>query len=192
MKTPDQPFRFRSKNEWRAWLQDNHETQKEAWLVILKNHATEAGVFYEEAVEEAICFGWIDGLMKSVSAQVYFLRFTPRKRGSIWSIANQNRVEQMIAQGRMTGAGMGRVREARENGEWEAAIQREDVTRIPEDLLKTFDSDLEARDNFEKLPTSQKKLFLYWIASSKTEQTRQKRIRETVEMAAHNKRLGKK
>jgi uncharacterized protein YdeI (YjbR/CyaY-like superfamily) len=190
MKNPENPLHFQNKNEWRVWLQENHATQKEAWLVILKNHASRPGVFYEEAVEEAVCFGWIDGVMKSAPAEYYFLRFTPRKRGSIWSVSNQQRVERLTAQGKMTAAGMAEVREAKENGEWEAAIRREDISSLPEDLSRAMEGNTEAQANFEKYPASQKKQFLYWIASARTEKTRQKRIQGTVEMAAKNQRLG--
>lgn len=186
MKIPDKPFQFRSKDEWRSWLVENHASQKEAWLVILKNTVTRPGIFYEDAVEEAVCFGWIDGVMKSANTEFYFLRFSPRKRGSIWSVSNQERVERLIAQGRMTEAGMAKVREAVENGEWQAANLREDTSRLPEDLREALSQNLEALVNFEKLPTSQKKQYLYWIASAKREQTRQKRIQKIIEMVIND------
>ena len=192
MKIPDRPLQFRNKDEWRAWLTENHATQKDAWLVILKNNVIKPGVYYKEAVEEAICFGWIDGVMKSVDAEFYYLRFSPRKRGSIWSVSNQIRVEQLIAQGRMTEAGMAKVREAKENGEWEAAIRREDTSSLPEDLGRALESHAEARANFGKFPASQKKQILYWLASAKTEKTRLKRIQEIVAMTVNNKQPGEK
>ena len=188
MKIPDKPLHFHSKDEWRAWLQENHAAQKEAWLVILKKQVTGPGVFYEEAVEEAVCFGWIDGFMKPAAAEFYYLRFSPRKRGSVWSVSNQKRVERLIAQGRMTEAGMAKVWEAKENGEWEAAVRREDTSSLPEDLRLALERNPEAQANFDKFPSSQKKQLLFWIASAKTEKTRQKRIQEMVEMAAKNKR----
>ena len=160
--------------------------------MILKNHVTDPGVHYEEAVEEAVCFGWIDGVMKSTTAEFYFLRFSPRKRGSVWSVSNQKRVEQLITQGRMTEAGMVKVRVAKENGEWEAAIRREETARLPEDVMRALEGNVEAQANFEKYPASQKKQILYWIASAKTDKTRQKRIQGLVEMAARNKRFGEK
>ena len=190
MKIPDQPLSFQDKDAWRAWLQENHATQKEAWLVILKNHVTKPGVDYEAAVEEAVCFGWIDGIMKGADGDSYFLRFSPRKRGSIWSVSNQRRVERLIAQGKMTEAGMAKVREAQENVEWEAAIRREDTSNLPEDVQEVLIKHPEAQANFEKLPASQKKQFLYWIGSAKTDATRQKRIQEMVKMVANNKRIG--
>jgi len=192
MKIPDHPLRFQDRHAWRAWLQDQHATHQEAWLVIKKNHVTDTGVFYGDAVEEALCFGWIDGLMKSASDEFYYLRFSPRKRDSIWSASNRERVARLIAQGKMTEAGLAKVREAQENGEWEAAIAREDTSSLPDDLERALERNGAAQANFEKLPASQKKQFLYWIMSAKTDKTRQKRIRETVALAAKNKRLGEK
>jgi uncharacterized protein YdeI (YjbR/CyaY-like superfamily) len=84
MKIPDHPLGFRNREAWRTWLQEQHATHTEAWLVIKKNHVTDPGVFYAEAVEEALCYGWIDGAMKSAGDEFYFLRFSPRKRDSIW------------------------------------------------------------------------------------------------------------
>ena len=190
MQIPKQALHFQTRDEWRAWLQENHAAQSEAWLAIIKNRAAAPGVFYEEAVEEAVCFGWIDGVMKSATAEFYTLRFSPRKRGSIWSVSNQKRVERLAAQDKMTEAGMAKVREAKENGEWEAATRREDISTLPDDLNRALEKNPEAQANFEKFTASQKKQFLYWIASAKTDKTRQKRIQETVEKAASNKRLG--
>lgn len=190
MKNPKKTFEFNDASEWRTWLQDNHANQSEAWLVILRSKAARPGVYYEEAVEEAVCFGWIDGVMKSVDDLTYYLRFSPRKSGSIWSLSNIERAQRLIAEGRMTESGMKKVREARENGEWEATLAREDTSNLPDDLSEALDKDAEAMANFEKYPASQVKMFLYWIGSAKTEVTRKRRIQKTVEMAANNKRLG--
>jgi uncharacterized protein YdeI (YjbR/CyaY-like superfamily) len=189
MNPPDQPHNFHSRAEWQAWLQDNHAGEKEAWLVILKNNATRPGVFYEEAVEEALCFGWIDGLTKSLDAETFVQRFSPRKRGSTWSVSNLKRVERLIEQGRMTEAGLAKVREAQESGEWEAALRREDTSNLPDDLREALAGNPAALMNFDSYPPSQKKQFLYWIASAKMEATRQKRIQKTVEMAEKNERI---
>jgi len=190
MKPPDHPLRFESLDRWRAWLEGHHASEESAWLVILKSRAAGPGIYYEDAVEEALCFGWIDGVMKSVDAEAYYLRFSPRKQRSNWSVPNQKRVEKLIAQGRMTDAGMAKVREAKENREWEAAIRREDTSRLPDDLLEALAANPEAQANFDRLSPSQKKQFLYWIASARTEGTRCSRIQLTVEMAADNRRLG--
>jgi uncharacterized protein YdeI (YjbR/CyaY-like superfamily) len=190
MHAPDHPLHLQSRDEWRGWLQANHAAETEAWLVILKKQTAGPGVYLDEALDEAVCFGWIDSVMKSPKADFYYLRFTPRKPGSVWSVSNQQRVERLIAQGRMTEAGMAKVREAMQNGEWEAAIRREDTSILPDDLRQSLEGNPTAQANFERYPTSQKKQFLYWLASAKTEKTRQKRLQQIVEMAANNRRLG--
>ena len=184
MKIPDQTYHFQNSAEWRLWLQENHATQPEAWLVLKRKYAAGPGLLYEEAVEEALCYGWIDGIGKKATSETFYLRFSPRKRRSIWSVSNQKRVERLSAQGKMTAAGLAAVREAQENGEWEAAIQREDTSNLPEDLRRALESDAQALANFEKLPASQKKQLLGWISGARTDKTRQKRIQQTVEMAA--------
>ena len=183
MNIPSHPLDFQDRDELRSWLQSNHAAEREAWVEILKNQTPRPGVYYEEAVEEAVCFGWIDGGMKGSAGGFYYLRFTPRKPGSVWSVSNQRRVERLIAQGRMTEAGMAKVREAQENGEWEAAIRREDTSTLPDDLSRALESSPPAQANFENFPASQKKQYLYWLASAKTEKTRLKRIQKIVEMA---------
>jgi uncharacterized protein YdeI (YjbR/CyaY-like superfamily) len=189
MKTPEHPLIFHHQLAWREWLAEHHASHKDAWLVIRKRHTAGPGIFLDEAVEEALCFGWIDGLAKSAEVDFYFLRFSPRKVGSEWAISNQLRVERLIAEGRMTEAGLVKVREAQESGEWQAAIQREDTENLPDDLRQALEADSLAQAGFERLPASQKKQYLYWIASARTVQTRQKRIRQTVENVARDKRL---
>lgn len=190
MKTPDQPLLFQNRVEWRAWLEANHAGESEAWLTFFKKAAARPGVTYEEAVEEALCFGWIDGLTQSVDAERWAQRFSPRKRGSRWSTSNQARVARMLEQGLMTEAGLARVREAQANGEWEAAIRREDISRLPEALSAALAADPAAQASFDRLPPSQKKMFLSWIDDARTEKTRQERVQKTVAMLARGERLG--
>src|SRR5512136_2082325 len=116
---------FISRDEWRAWLEENHATATEAWLVHNKKHTGKPGLALEEAVEEALCFGWIDGVLKPIDEEKYALRYSPRKKGSLWSETNKRRVRKLIKQGRMTEAGLAKVQEAKANGEWRAAALRE-------------------------------------------------------------------
>jgi uncharacterized protein YdeI (YjbR/CyaY-like superfamily) len=190
MKRPDQPLSFINHLEWRTWLQDHHERDKEAWLTIRKNNAGRPGVLYEEAVEEAVCFGWIDGVMKSSDTESYILRFTPRKPNSIWSISNQKRVEKLISEGRMTEAGLAKVREAKENGEWEAAQNRENTDDLPSDLEDALTNNPKAFIHFKDLPPSQKKQLIYWISSARTEATRQTRLQKILDRLENDKYSG--
>jgi uncharacterized protein YdeI (YjbR/CyaY-like superfamily) len=186
MVTPQQ-LAFANRNEWRAWLEVNHAITNEVWLVHYKKHTGKIGVSYEEAVEEALCFGWIDGLLRSIDAEQYALRFSPRKQGSVWSESNKRRVRKLIKQGRMTEAGLAKVKEAKVNGQWHAAKLREDTTVIPDDLTQALQADPPARRTFDRLAPSHRRQYLYWIASAKTDQTRQRRIQETVRRVGENK-----
>jgi uncharacterized protein YdeI (YjbR/CyaY-like superfamily) len=180
MKTPARPLQLTDRESWRAWLQENHAVEKEVWLVIAKKHATTQSITYEEAVDEALCFGWIDGLMRSVDIQTFTLRFSPRQPRSIWSASNKQRVERLIEQGRMTEAGLEKIRQAKENGEWDKAAEREDTSVLPPDLEEALQRDGRIWLKWESLAPSLKKQYIYWITSAKTVETRERRIRETV------------
>ncbi|OGO08523.1 MAG: hypothetical protein A2Y61_00455, partial [Chloroflexi bacterium RBG_13_60_13] len=170
------PLRVKDRKGWRAWLEQNHATEKEVWLVLYKKHVARPGISLEDAVEEALCFGWIDGRLRRIDDEKHILRFSPRRRGSIWSESNKRRAERMIEQGRMTEAGLAKVSEAKENGEWDRATLREDTTTIPPDLYTALQANRTTRGDFEELAPSLRKQYLWWITSAKTDQTRQKRI----------------
>ena len=189
MTTLNQQQHFTHRDEWRAWLATNHATAKEIWLVLYKKHAGKPGLSLAEAVEEALCFGWIDGTLRPIDAEKFALRFSPRKKDSVWSQVNKRRVTKLIKQGRMTEAGLAKIKEAKANGQWRAATLREDTTNIPADLKKALKAHRQAWRNFESLAPSHKKMFMHWIASAKTETTRQRRIQETVRLIAENKKL---
>jgi uncharacterized protein YdeI (YjbR/CyaY-like superfamily) len=181
---PDQCLTFATREEWRAWLEQHYASEREAWLVHDKKKVAErTTVTYDEAVEEALCFGWIDGLLRSIDGERYALRYSPRRRRSTWSQSNKRRVERLIAEGRMTAAGLAKVSEAQASGEWDAATAREDVSAIPVDLAEELDKNA-ARASFEEWPASRKKQYLYWLRSAKRPETREKRIRAIVDMAA--------
>jgi uncharacterized protein YdeI (YjbR/CyaY-like superfamily) len=183
MKPPSSPLLFPTKDAWRDWLQEQHASQTEAWLAIRKKHTAGAGLTYPEAVEEALCFGWIDGVMISVDAESYHLRFSPRQKDSIWSAANRKRAERLIEEGLMSAAGLAKVNEAKENGQWEAAFRREDTTILPEELKQALQEQAGGWAGFESLPASRKQMLIHWVGSARTEKTRKKRIQEVVKMA---------
>jgi len=115
---PVKPLHLARRQDWRAWLEKHHVSEKHVWLIIHRKHTGKVGLLLEEAVEEALCFGWIDGLLRPLDGERYALRFSPRKKGGHWSESNRKRVAKLIRQGRMAEAGLARVREAKENGEW--------------------------------------------------------------------------
>jgi len=167
---------FEHRDHWRNWLEKNHAVEPRAWLVIHRKGYKDLGVVLEEAVEEALCYGWIDGKLKSIDEMRFALRFSPRAENSIWSISNIRRVEKLTAEGRMTRAGLLKVVEARENGEWDAAIRREQVDIIPADLEAELIKIDGALDAYRAIPDSHKKRYIYWLQSAKREPTRRRRI----------------
>ena len=179
MSLPDY-LTFANREQWRIWLEQHHTTEEAVWLVLFKKKYTNLGLGLEQAVEEALCFGWIDSTLKSIDDKCYALRYSPRKRVSTWSMSNINRVEKLIAEGKMTGAGLLKIAEAKENGEWDAAIQREQIDNIPEQLLQALKEKEGALAAYRALKTSRKKQLLYWLNSAKREETKDRRIQEIV------------
>ena len=156
MKGGERPLDFAGRDQWRAWLDQYHAVEREAWLLLHKKRAAGDALSLEEAVEEALCFGWIDGLLRSVDSETYLLRFSPRSQKSIWSENNKKRAEGLIHAGRMTEAGLAKIAEARANGEWEAATAREDVDAIPADLAQALER-TETCTSFKRWPASRQK-----------------------------------
>jgi len=181
---------FGDRAGWRRWLEENHSAVDGAWVIIQKKGSRREGLRYEEAVDEAVCFGWIDGGMKSLDGERFRLWFSPRRRGSVWSLLNRERAERMIGTGLMAEAGLRAVEEAKENGMWEAAYTSRVEPEVPEDLMEALREDQEALRNFEGFSNSAKLMYVRWVESAKREGTRARRISEVVRRAARNIRLG--
>ena len=176
---------------WREWLAEHHASAGEVWLLIHKKHVREPSVTYDEAVEEALCWGWIDGLTNRWDERSYAVRFTPRKPGSVWSASNVARVERMIAEGRMTPAGQALVDEARRRGTWdEASSGRPDMT--PPDVEAALAAEPAALARWRAWAPTYRRQYIYWILDAKRPETRARRIAETVRRAAAGLRPGEK
>ena len=180
---PERWLSCRSLQEWHDWLAENHDRAEQAWLEIKKVNAGEKGILLADAVSEALCFGWIDGKMYSLDADSYILRFTPRKPDSLWSKTNRQRAERLLAEGRMTEAGLAAIRQAKATGHWQAAYTAKEKPAMPADLEAALQSDPVARRNFDDWSNSEQLQAVVWIGQAKRAQTRQKRILETVERA---------
>ncbi|MCU0914432.1 MAG: YdeI/OmpD-associated family protein [Planctomycetes bacterium] len=191
-KQASQRRHFDSRDHWRAWLMEHHATVPEMWLVFYKKHTGKSGLTYVEAVEEALCFGWIDGILKRIDDEKHTVRFTPRRKNSIWSESNKKRVARLIEENRMTEAGLVKVREAQANGQWDKAVVREDPTLVPPELTTALAQNAPARQNFETLAPSYRKQFIYWVGMAKQDETRRRRVAEAVRLLARNERLGMK
>lgn len=173
---------------WRKWLAKNHAKSKGIWLVFDKKTAREDRLNYGDAVEEALCFGWIDSTLNPIDHAQYMQLFTPRKPKSGWSKLNKDRVARLTEQGLITQAGFDAIELAKKNGSW-AHLDEIEAMIVPPDLAAALKAKPVALRNFEALPRFSRKQFLYWVNGGKREETRKHRIKIVVELAANNERL---
>jgi uncharacterized protein YdeI (YjbR/CyaY-like superfamily) len=173
--------------EWRQWLEENHTRQQGVWLISYKKAAGKPALSYDEAVEEAICFGWIDSKANKLDDERTMQWFAPRRLGTGWSRLNKERVEKLIDEGRMAPPGLMKIEAAKKDGSWNA-LDAVEALEIPSDLEQALAVYPAARAYFEAFPRSVKRAILEWIASAKKPETRAKRIEETARLAAQNLR----
>ena len=143
----------------------------------------------EESVEEAICFGWIDGKLKRLDAERFMLRFSPRRANSVWSKINKERAERLMKSGRMTAAGLVKIEEAKKSGFWDNAYTNKTKEAIPLDLKEALMKDKKAWGNFQNFANSYRNMYIGWVNNAKTTETRVKRIQKIVQQSLHNKKL---
>jgi uncharacterized protein YdeI (YjbR/CyaY-like superfamily) len=178
----------KNREEWRTWLDKNGTVEKSAWLIIYRKETTTASVYYDEAVEEALCFGWIDSVANKRDADSFYLYFAKRKPSSKWSKANRERVAKLEVQGLLKLEGIAAIDLAKKNGTWDALKEVEALT-IPADMQEQFDKNEKAYANFKAFPPSTIRGILEWILNAKRPETRLKRITQTVEKAELNIRV---
>ncbi|MGB8022052.1 MAG: YdeI/OmpD-associated family protein [Candidatus Nanopelagicales bacterium] len=172
---------------WRAWLQANHQTARGAWLVTWRSRAGRVGLDYEAAIEEALCFGWVDGTAAPYDQDRGRLYFAPRRPRSPWAASNRARVKRLIAAGRMTPAGQAAVDRAKANGSWEILASSERL-EVPDDLAAALEARPSAAANFATFPPSTRKQLLGWVAIAVRPATRAARIGKIVDAAARGER----
>ena len=181
------PKHFKTRSDFRKWLEKNHAKQTELWIVFYKVHTKKKSLRYSEAVEESLCFGWIDGILKRIDDEKHAQRYTPRNPKSIWSKVNKERAERMIETGKMTDAGLVKIREAKKSGWWENAYTttRRDYEMSPE-MKKVLMSDTEAWKNFQNLGRSYQNTYVFFVNYAKREETKKKRMQIVLERAKKN------
>lgn len=167
----------KDRKEWRKWLQKHHAKLPGAWLVYYKKASGKPRVEYADAVEEALCFGWIDSTMRPLDEERYIQLFTPRKPKSEWSKLNKERVSKLIAAGLMTKAGMEKIEISKKNGNW-TKTDHVHALEAPEDLAKQLAKNKKANAYFNSLRDTNKKYLLHWLSAAKREETRKKRLDE--------------
>lgn len=185
IETPPNAVHPKTRDEWRAWLEENHTRTEGLWLVSYKRATGKPRVEYEEAVEEALCFGWIDSKANTLDDERAMIWMSPRKPRTGWARTNKERIERLIANGRMTAAGLAKIEAAKQDGSWNA-LDAAEALEIPPDLDKALDEHGAARQNFEAFPPSVRKGILGWIGTAKRPETRAKRVEETARLAAEN------
>jgi uncharacterized protein YdeI (YjbR/CyaY-like superfamily) len=176
-----------SRQEWRKWLQENHDIKQSIWLIYYKKKSNIPTVIYSDAVEEALCFGWIDSKSKPIDEQKFMQFFSKRKANSVWSKINKEKIERLTKEGLMTKAGFDIIEIAKQNGSWTILDEAEALV-IPNDLEEEFESNPNAKIFFSSLSRSDKRNILQWLVLAKREETRRKRIREIIELANINKK----
>lgn len=178
-------FYAKDQQAWRMWLAENHESKESVWLIIFKKESGIPSVYYPEAVDEALCFGWIDSLPNKRDDKSYYLFFSKRKLKSNWSKVNKLKVQRLMKENKMMPQGIKMVEYAKQAGTWDALNQVDNLV-IPEAMALLFEKNPVAKLNFDNFPPSTKRGILEWILNARQEATKLKRITETVELAKRN------
>ena len=185
----DNALYFEGIEGWRGWLERNHDKGNHVWLTYYKKGSGTKGITLEESVEEAICFGWIDGKLRRIDDERFVVRFSPRKAKSVWSKINKERAERLMKSGRMTTAGLAKIEAARKSGCWDRAYTNKIKNEMPADLKQALMKEGGAWDNFQRFANSYRNMYIGWVNDAKTDETRQKRIQKVVEQASKNRKL---
>lgn len=181
-----------NRDDWRVWLEKNYDIKKRVWLIFYKKHTDTPSIPYDDAVEEALCFGWIDSIIKRIDDETFARKFTPRKDKSKWSELNKKRVRKMIKEAKMTEAGLAKIRAAKKSGEWFKTASPKSELVIPQYIKKALIKNQKALVNFNKLANSYRKQYIGWITSAKREETRKRRLAEALRSLEQNKKLSMK
>lgn len=181
-----------NREEWREWLEKNYAAEKEIWLVYYKKDTGKPAIPYDDSVEEAICFGWVDSLIKRIDNEKYARKFTPRTTNSSWSESNKKRAHKMISAGRMTETGLLKIEEAKKSGTWSPDSTERNDYQLSKDFQKILESGGKIWENYNKLAPSHKRNYIGWIMSAKKEETRKRRFDEFLRCMEQNKKPGMK
>jgi uncharacterized protein YdeI (YjbR/CyaY-like superfamily) len=180
----------KDRSEWRRWLEQHHKTEPDIWLIFPKVHTGTPRIPYADAVEEALCFGWIDSIMRRIDDEKSAQRFSPRRPTSKWSALNRERARKLIAEGKMTEAGFAALPDLSDDSD--RAIPVPQHIALPADLELALKANLPAWENYQRFTEKYQQLCLRWITAAKKDETRVKRIQEFVELTARNQKIGMK
>jgi uncharacterized protein YdeI (YjbR/CyaY-like superfamily) len=186
-KLPVKPFP--SQREWEAWLEANHETSTGIWLKIAKKASGIETVTHPEALESALCYGWIDGQRRSLDEKFFLQKFTPRGPRSTWSRVNREKANELVARDRMQAAGLREVERAKADGRWEAAYEPQSTATVPDDLQRELDANPRAEAFFSSLDSRNRYAILYRLQNAKKPETRARRLAQFVAMLEEQRKL---
>lgn len=188
-KTQDAIRLFATQADWAAWLDENHRNQDGLWLRIAKKDSGLKSVTYLEAIETALCYGWIDGLKRPESEKAWLQRFVPRRPKSLWSRINREKAEALIACGRMKGPGLEAIKKAQSDGRWETAYDSAKNSKVPADFQAALDGCPKAQEFFEHLDGTNRYAVLFRIQTATKAETRARKIEQMVELLKNKKRI---
>jgi uncharacterized protein YdeI (YjbR/CyaY-like superfamily) len=180
---------FAGPDELEAWLEENHASSQGVWLKIAKKGAREPSVTYDEAVELALCFGWIDSQVRRFDDQHYVQRFTPRRPRGRWSKINREKAEALIEAGKIRPAGLAEVEAAKADGRWEAAYEGQRTAKVPPDLQRELDANPAAAEFFASLSSANRYAIVYRLDDAKKPETRERRLRKFVAMLERGEKI---
>ncbi len=181
-----------NRDEWNKWLSKHHNAEKEVWLIFFKKETRKPSMEYESAVEEALCFGWIDSVVKKIDDSKYARKFTPRKDKSNWSELNKKRAKKMIREGRMTEFGLVKINIAKKAGNWDKAERPNISFDLPPEFEQALAQNKKANEHFVKLAPTYQKHYIGWITVAKRQETKVKRIKESIALLEKGEKLGLK
>jgi uncharacterized protein YdeI (YjbR/CyaY-like superfamily) len=180
---------FESQQKFADWLAENHDRSDGLWLKFAKKGVNVPSVTYGEAVETALCYGWIDSQKKGFDESFWLQRFTPRKPRSIWSRDNREKAEALLASGQMQPAGLATVEQAKQNGRWQAAYDSQGTITVPDDLQAELDQNPKAKAFFANLDSANRYAVLFRLQTARRAETRSKRLRQFVEMLERGEKI---
>ncbi|MDQ4149810.1 MAG: YdeI/OmpD-associated family protein [Actinomycetota bacterium] len=182
-----EPIFFESPEQWRSWLEKNHDREKEVWVGLYKKSSGKPSITWPEAVDEALCFGWIDGVRKSIDDDSYKNRFTPRRPRSNWSAINIKRVGELIAEGRMRPPGLKAFHERAEHRSGIYSYEQRGAAALDEAQEQQFRANAKAWEYFQERPASYRKAAIWWVVTAKKEETRARRLAQLIEDSANER-----
>lgn len=187
-----QQLTVKTRDQWRQWLRQNHDKSDGVWLVFYKKHIGKPTLDYNAAVGEALCFGWIDSLIKKIDDERYARKMTPRNSNSRWSELNKRRVKKLMKQGLMAEPGLAKVSEAKRSGVWDKPDRPVVSQQVPAELKTALAKNKKAQAFFNQLAPTYKKHFILWISMAKRQDTKDRRVKEAIALLEKGKKLGLK